>query len=269
MIRGSTQLVAILGTPIAQVKSPENFNRWFTDNDRDIAMLPVDMGAQALPAFIATLRGWNNLRGCVVTVPYKQTVAPLLDTLTPRASALGMVNVIRRDADGRLVGDHLDGTGFLKAAAAHDFHPTGKRALVVGAGGVGAAIAYALAESGLAHLVIADVRPAQVEALTAVLRKAFPGLAVQSTYTDLSGFDLVVNATPVGMGDTGQMSLPEAQLATLRPQTLVADVVTSPPVTPLLARAQALGCRIQTGPQMARAQMGDLGAFMGVTPVDA
>ncbi len=269
MIRGSTQLVAILGTPIAQVKSPENFNRWFADNDRDIAMLPIDLGAQALPAFIDTLRGWNNLRGCVVTVPYKQAVAPLLDALTDRAAALGMANVIRREADGRLVGDHLDGTGFLKAAAAHDFHPTGKRALVVGAGGVGAAIAYALAEQGVQHLSLVDMRQPQVEALQGVLLKAFPSLDVQATYTDLSAFDLVVNATPVGMGDTGQMSLPTDQVATLRPHTLVADVVTSPQITPLLAQAKAQGCRIQTGPEMARAQMGNLGAFMGVTPEDA
>lgn len=269
MIRGSTQLVAILGTPIAQVKSPENFNRWFADNDRDIAMLPVDMGADALPAFIHTLRGWHNLRGCVVTVPYKQAVAPLLDALTERAAALGMANVIRREADGRLVGDHLDGTGFLKAAAAHGFQATGKRALVVGAGGVGAAIAYALAEAGLAQLVIADVRAAQVDVLRGILLKAFPRLDVQATYTDLSAFDLVVNATPVGMGDTGQMALPAEQLATLPSAALVADVVTSPQITPLLAQARAQGCRIQTGPEMARAQMGNLGAFMGVTPEDA
>lgn len=269
MIGGSTQLVAIIGTPIVQVKSPENFNRWFADHDRDIAMLPVDMSAAALPAFIHSLRGWGNMRGCVVTVPYKQAVAPLLDALTDRAATLGMVNVIRREADGRLVGDHLDGMGFLKAAAAHDFHPAGKRALVVGAGGVGAAIAYALAESAVRQLVIADVRQAQVNALSALLLKAFPTLDVQTAYTDLTDFDLVVNATPVGMGDTGQVALPLEQLATLRPSTLVADVVTSPQVTPLLAHAQARGCPIQTGAEMARAQMGNLGAFMGVTPEDA
>ncbi|QKZ06874.1 shikimate dehydrogenase family protein [Pseudomonas eucalypticola] len=269
MVRGSTQLVAILGTPIAQVKSPDNFNRWFADNDRDIAMLPIDLGAAALPAFVDTLRAWQNLRGCVVTVPYKQAVAPLLDALTERAAALGMANVIRREADGRLVGDHLDGIGFLKAAAAHGFQPQGKRALVVGAGGVGAAIAYALAEQGLAELVLVDVRTTQVEALKKVLLNAFPTLAIQSAYSELGSFDLVVNATPVGMGDTGHLPLPDTALASLRPSTLVADVVTSPPVTPLLAKARDLGCRIQTGPEMARAQMGNLGAFMGVTPEDA
>jgi len=269
MIRGSTQLVAILGTPIAQVKSPDNFNRWFADNDRDIAMLPIDLGAQALAPFIDTLRGWQNLRGCVVTVPYKQAVAPLLDALTERAAALGMANVIRREADGRLVGDHLDGVGFLKAAAAHGFQPVGKRALMVGAGGVGAAIAYALGEHGLAELVIVDVRAEQVEALRDVLRKAFATLVVKTAYSELTAFDLVVNATPVGMGDSGELPLPESALASLSPHTMVADVVTLPHITPLLAKARDLGCRIQTGAQMARAQMGDLGAFMGVTPEDA
>ena len=144
MIRGSTELVAIVGSPIAQVKSPENFNTWFASNGCDLAMLPIDLQETALEAFVGSLRGWQNLRGCVVTVPYKQALANRVDGLSERAAALGSVNVIRRERDGRLLGDNVDGAGFLGAAHKHGFEPAGKRALVIGCGGVGSAIAGAL-----------------------------------------------------------------------------------------------------------------------------
>ncbi|MFF7709493.1 shikimate dehydrogenase family protein [Pseudomonas sp. NPDC007930] len=267
MVGGATRLVAIVGSPIAQVKSPHNFNAWFQANGQDQVMLPIDLHAGAIPAFIACLRGWHNLDGCVVTVPYKQLIAPHLDHLSARAKLLGSVNVIRREADGTLLGDNVDGEGFLGAARAHGFSAQGQRALVLGAGGVGSAIACALCEAGAAELVITDLDSARAQALGEALRAAFTGTRVSHAYTSLAGFGLVANATPIGMGDGGELPLPEALLATLSPGCLVADVVTSPEITPLLARAQALGARVQTGPQMARAQMGNLGNFMGVMPL--
>ena len=265
MVIGSTELVAIVGSPIAQVKSPENFNRWFEQKGLNRVMLPIDMQGQSLPAFINTLRGWQNLLGCVVTVPYKQQVVELLDELSERARALNSVNVIRRDADGRLLGDNVDGEGFLNAGRQQGFDPAGKRALVVGAGGVGSAIAYSLAQAGVVSLALIDVSQARCEALAAVLRSAFPALRLTLGADDLAGFDLVANATPIGMGDTGELPLDQALLDTLPASAHVADVVTAPVITPLLAFAQARGCSIQTGPQMALAQAGNLGHFMAAT----
>ncbi|MNQ42325.1 Shikimate dehydrogenase [compost metagenome] len=266
MIRGSTELVAIVGSPIAQVKSPENFNTWFAQHGKDLAMIAIDLDQQALDDFLATLRGWRNLRGCVVTVPYKQVLADRLDGVSTRAAALRSVNVIRREADGRLLGDNVDGDGFLNAARLHGFIGHGQRALVVGSGGVGSAIAYALGEAGVSELTIADVSAERAQALAAILRDAFPLLAVHTDYPSLAGFDLVVNASPVGMGGSGELPLPLAQLETLTAGTLVADVVTSPEITPLLDFAHRMGCPVQTGAEMAFAQLGNLGAFMGVTP---
>ena len=94
---------------------------------------------------------------------------------------------------------------------------------------------------------------------------------ISASPASLEHFDLVVNASPVGMSatrDDGQMPLPTALMETLSAKTLVADVVTSPAVTPFLALAQRLGCQIQTGPEMALAQLGNLGHFMGVTPLE-
>ncbi|APE99336.1 shikimate dehydrogenase family protein [Pseudomonas putida] len=268
MIRGSTELVAIVGSPIAQVKSPENFNTWFTHNNCNLAMLPIDLHEAALDSFAGTLRGWQNLRGCVVTVPYKQALANRLDGLSERAAALGSVNVIRRERDGRLLGDNVDGAGFLGAARKHGFEPAGKRALVIGCGGVGSAIAYALGEAGIASITLSDPSTARMGAVCELLGSAFPGLTISTQFSGLEDFDLVANASPVGMGNSAELPLFAALVATLQPDTLVADVVTSPEITPLLNRARQVGCAIQTGPEMAFAQLGHLGAFMGVTPLE-
>lgn len=268
MIRGSTALVGIVGSPIAQVKSPENFNAWFVEHGLDLAMLPIDLQEQSLDAFLATLRGWRNLRGCVVTVPYKQLLATRLDAVSERSAALRSVNVIRREADGRLVGDIVDGEGFLNAARRHRFEPRGKRALLVGSGGVGSAIAYSLCQGGVSQLAIADLSAERVGSLCTLLRQAFPAIAIDGDHASLADFDLVINASPVGMGDSGALPLSESLLETLSKHCLVADVVTSPEITPLLALARRMGCTVQTGPEMARAQLGNLGHFMGVTPLD-
>ena len=267
MMGGATGLVAIVGSPIAQVKSPQNFNAWFQDNNLDLAMIPINVHADVVPAFIACLRGWQNMHGCVVTVPYKQVVAALLDHLSPRATLLGSVNVIRREVDGTLWGDNVDGEGFMAAAREQGFDPQNKAALVLGAGGVGSAIACSLCDAGLARLVLTDVDSSRATALAQVLRTAFPATQVLLEYTSLADFALVANASPVGMGDSAELPLPAEVLQTLSAGCLVADVVTSPAITPFLRRAQARGAVIQTGPQMARAQMGNLGHFMGVMPL--
>ncbi|MGH8387925.1 MAG: shikimate dehydrogenase family protein [Pseudomonas sp.] len=270
MIKGSTELVAIVGSPVTQVKSPENFNRWFADRQQNVAMLAIDLAPSALQNFIETLRSWRNLRGCVVTVPYKQLLASRLDSVSERSAVLGSVNVIRREADGRLVGDIVDGEGFLSAARQQGFDPQGKQALVIGTGGVGSAIAYSLCQAGISHLVISDLSTERVEALAELLRSAFPEIVISTQPASLEPFDLVINASPVGMGatsDEGPMPLPLELMQTLQGSTLVADVVTSPAMTPFLAFARDRGCPIQTGPEMALAQLGNLGHFMGVTPL--
>ena len=102
MVSGTTQVVAVIGHPIAQVKSPDNFNRYFAEQHMDSVMIPVDIVPDAVAAYLNALRGWQNMTGVLVTVPHKQRAAALVDDLTPRARRLNAVNVIRKLADGRL-----------------------------------------------------------------------------------------------------------------------------------------------------------------------
>ena len=264
MIKGSTRLVAIIGSPVAQVKSPENFNAAFSQSGSDVAMIAMDIAPEGMADFLSMARQWQNLDGFVVTIPHKQAVAAGIDEITPRAALLGATNVVKRDAGGRLIGDMVDGMGFVEAARRNGFVPDAKRALVIGGGGAGSAIAHALCEAGVALLAVSDIDIARAERLAGLLRAEFPGTQIGTQAGDLGALDLVVNATPLGMEEGDPVPLAENALAALKSSALVADVVTSPEVTPFLKAAMARGLPIQTGPQMAKAQLALLGGHMGV-----
>ncbi len=166
MVSGFTQVVAVIEYPITQVKSPENFNRFFADQQLDSVMIPVDIAPEAVADFLQALRGWHNMSGVLVTVPHKQRAAALVDELTPRAQHLNAINVIRKLVPMvRLQGDMLDGVGFQLAAEAHGFSAAGKKGLLSGCGGVGSAIAWGLCEAGIRQLALYDQNPATLQLL--------------------------------------------------------------------------------------------------------
>lgn len=264
MMHSTTRLVAIIGTPIAQVKSPENFNRHFEVEGIDRAMIPIDLRSGEVEAFVDMVRGWENLDGFVVTIPHKTAVSELIDELTPRARFLGAANVVRRHPDGRLSGDMTDGEGFVRAAGAHGFSATGKSVLLVGAGAAGRAIGHALAEAGALEIFIHDLDENAAASLTLRLSKTFPDARFKAGAIPLRRFDLVVNASPCGMQGSDPLPVPQEVIALMPVGGLVADVITSPELTPLLTLAAECGLEIQLGCEMAKAQMFALGAAMGI-----
>lgn len=264
MIGSETRLVAIIGSPIAQVKSPDNFNRYFADHATDRAMIAVDLLPGSVADFVSTARGWRNLDGFVVTIPHKTAVAELVDDLSDTARFLGAANVVRRHSDGRLSGDMTDGTGFVSASQLHGFTPAGKAVLLVGAGAAGSAIAYSLAAAGVASLRLSDHKDDRAQSLATRLAKVFPSVDITSGPIPIRSFNLVVNASSSGMQANDPLPIPEAVLNAMSGRGLLADVVTSPTITPLLALAVARGLTIQTGEEMAKAQLFTLGSAMGI-----
>uniref|UniRef100_UPI003100BAE1 shikimate dehydrogenase family protein n=1 Tax=Neorhizobium sp. EC2-8 TaxID=3129230 RepID=UPI003100BAE1 len=264
MIGSTTRLVAMIGTPIAQVKSPQNFNTRFAANHEDRAMVPIDLRPEQVEDFVRSVRGWENLDGFVVTIPHKTAVARLIDELTPRAQFLDAANVVRRYPDGRLCGDNTDGEGFLQAAKANGFSAADKSVLLVGAGAAGRAIAHALAEAGISGLFISDIDEARAATLASRLATMFPDLAVEAGTAPQRVFDLVVNASPCGMNAADPLPVPAAVIALMSPDGLAADVVTSPERTPFLELAAQRGLKTQFGHEMAKAQLFALGRAMGV-----
>jgi shikimate dehydrogenase len=257
---GTTTFYTMIGTPIIQVKSPFLFNRYFAQHEMDAVMIAMDVPVDQVKDHFKLMRTISNFGGCIVTVPHKQSAVEFMDEISGRAEDLLSVNVVRADK-GRLIGDMVDGLGFMVAVKNHGLSVQGKRAAIIGGGGAGAAIALAMAQSGADEIVIKEIRTGRHGFLERLLKNRNPATRISFELTGLEGFDMVVNATPVGMNDDPQVPFPTDSLS---PPTLVADVVTNPKVTPWLASAIEKGCEVQYGEEMACGQFGLMGRHLGL-----
>jgi shikimate dehydrogenase len=246
-IRGTTALVAHIGFPTDGFVSPQIYNPYFEQAGIDAVVVPMGCRTETYPAFLKAVFTLSNIRGALVTMPHKVTTASLVDEASTAVRLAGSCNAVRRLPDGRLHGDLFDGEGFVRALRRHEFTLEGTRVLVIGAGGVGAAIATALASAGAASIALTDARPEVARAVAERLARHFGDLDVSSHGSDPAGRDLVVNATPLGMRDGDPLPVDVSRLA---PHTYVGDVVMTPGTTPLVAAARARGCRVQEGVDM-------------------
>ena len=180
MITGKTMLIAHLGYPTEAFKAPMIYNPWFAKSGVDAVVVPMGVQTADYPGVLASLARITNLRGALVTMPHKVRTASLLDVRSPAVEIAGSCNAVRRDADGRLVGDLFDGEGFVRGLRRKGCVVDGARALVVGAGGVGSAIAASLAQAAAGSIVLFDVRADAAEALAARLRSHYPALPVRT-----------------------------------------------------------------------------------------
>jgi shikimate dehydrogenase len=194
--------------------------------------------------------------GVNVTFPYKGAVVPLLDALSPAAAAIGTVNtVVARQ--GRLTGHNTDSTGFAAAFSAvfgAVFGAAAKPVALIGAGGVGRAIAFALAELGARALHIFDSDAAKADALAARLEARMAVRVCRDVREALDGAGGVINGTPIGMLPNRDSPVRQELL---RADLFVADAVYTPLWTPLLQAARAKGCRVMTGRELCIYQAAD------------
>src|ERR1043166_6085871 len=241
-LNGATRIHVTIGDPIAQVKSPAGITQGFAARGHDALMIPLQVKPADVEDFFKLAKKLPTLDGIVITVPHKPFAFRHCDVTSERARVLGVCNVMRREADGRWTGDMTDGGGFIAALKRNGFDPNGKRALQIGAGGAGSAIALALTMEG-AGVTLCDLDTAKRDALIARLGRH--GHKVTATdKPDPVGFDLVVNATPAGMKAGDPLPVDASRIATTM---FVADIITMPLVTPLLEAAKAKGCAIQNG----------------------
>lgn len=257
-LTGATRLNIIVGDPIAQVKSPGGVTKAFTDRGHDAVLVPVQIDGAHLKGFLTAVTAVRNLDGIIVTVPHKFACYEFCTSATERSRLLGSVNIMRRRPEGGWHGDIVDGLGFVGAVRANGGDPAGKRALQVGAGGAGSAIAMALVEAGVRSLAIHDTDAARRDQLIAKLKTLGRG-DIDAGTADPTGFDLVANATPLGMkaGDP----LP-VDVSKLKSGTFVGCVITSPAVSPLIEAARRLGCPTSTGTDMYNALQSSMLDFL-------
>jgi shikimate dehydrogenase len=247
MISGKTTLIAHLGYPTYAFKAPLIYNPWFEKNDIDAVVVPMGVKAEEYPEFFGYLFKLTNIRGALVTMPHKQTTIGLVDELTPTATVAGAANAVLLREDGTLLGDQFDGEGFVRGVLRKGFDLEGKRALVVGNGGVGSPIAASLAAAGVGAMGLFDPNAAASEALGERLAAAYPQLQIATGSKDPDGYDLVVNATPLGMKDDDPLPMDVERIA---PTTFVGEVVMKQEVTPFLRAAMDKGCPVQVGKDM-------------------
>ena len=247
MIRGTTTLIALIGYPTESFKAPMIYNPYFEQQGIDAVVMPMGVKAADYPQVLASLRKLANLRGALITMPHKVTTVDLVDEVTPTARIAGACNAILLRADGSLLGDMFDGAGFVRGVQRKGLELTGARALVVGCGGVGCAIAASLAAAGLAGIGLFDAARAAADGLADRLRQHYPELDVATGSNDPAGYALVVNATPMGMNDGDPLPVDVDRIA---PGTFVGEVVMKQEMTAFLRAAQARGCRFQVGTDM-------------------
>jgi shikimate dehydrogenase len=247
MITGKTSLIAHLGCPTESFKAPMIYNPYFESIDVDAVVIPMGVKAQDYAQFLPVLFRLSNVRGALVTMPHKVTTVSLVNEVSTVAKIAGACNVIRLEPDGTLLGDMFDGEGFVRGMLRKGRAVSGRRALVVGSGGVGSAIAASLAAAGIAAIGLNDISRAATQALAGRLRAHCPKLEIETEAKDPTGYDIVVNATPMGMKQSDPLPMDVERLS---PSSFVGEVVMKEEITPFLRAAQARGCDIQIGIDM-------------------
>lgn len=246
VIKGSTNLFPIFGYPTKAIKAPQIYNPWFEKHGIDAVVVPMGATPEDFPEVFKTVFKLANVTGALVTMPHKVMTVGLLDEVSVGVKIAGACNAVVKRPDGTLLGDIFDGTGFVRGLRNKGFVFEGAKCLVVGSGGVGSAIAASLAAEGVAEIVTFDTFTSSAEGLAARLSQHYPKLVSRVGINDAKGFDLVVNATPLGMpGDPLPMDITH-----LSPETFVGEVVMKTEMTPLLLAAQERGCRFQIGTDM-------------------
>jgi shikimate 5-dehydrogenase len=256
-ISGATRVHLIVGDPVAQTKPPGGLTREFAARRVDAVCVPAQVTAEDFDAFMTSAKRVQNVDGFVIAPPHKFAAPAHCDELTSSAGLLNGVNVMRRLPSGLWAGDLNEGLALIAALKVRHFEPRGARALVVGAGAAGSAVALALVQEKAAAVSIADADTKRRDELIRILggRQA----NVQSATPNPGGFTLVVNASAAGMRVGDPMPVDPDKL---EPNTFVADLVPSTGMTSLVMAARSRNCQTLTADQMSQPQAVILADFL-------
>jgi shikimate dehydrogenase len=247
MIDGHTKLIAHIGHPTATFRAPLIYNPWFRRHGINAVVMPLGVTGENFREAFPQICRFTNFHGALITMPHKVVVVDRLDEASAVVRVAGACNAVLRNSDGALIGDMFDGEGFVRAAAGAGRKIAGQRVLIVGAGGVGCAIAAACAKASAGEIGLTDMRTTAAEQLAERLQLNYPGLKLSVGSNDPWGFDVVVNATPLGTYPGDPLPMDPSRLS---PSALVGEVVLKPAMTPFLAAAKVRGLACVTGLDM-------------------
>ncbi len=260
MLDGNTRIIAHLGYPTASFKAPMIYNPYFESIGLNACVVPMGVRAEDFAAALPAIFRFSNVHGALITMPHKVAVTALLDEVSTAVKIAGSCNAVLRRADGALVGDMFDGEGFVRGVLRKGRAVRGARALVIGSGGVGSAIAASLAGAGLAAIGLYDTSEHSMTGLASRLKAHYPALRIVTGSNDPEGYDIIVNATPLGMNEGDPMPVDVSRIA---PSAFVGEVVMKRETTAFLAASLARGLAVQVGLDMLYEQIPAYLEFFG------
>lgn len=236
-------LYAVIGDPIGHSLSPTIHHQIYQYQGLNHAYIPLRIPENELEAGVSLLK--KNFHGFNVTIPHKQRIIPFLDELDPRAEIYGAVNTVKVEK-GKLIGYNTDGYGFVKSLEVHNLSMTGKRVLILGAGGAARVVAYELLVLG-AKVTIANRSLSKAEALKGDLEAHFgEGILEVVSSQDIQGkFEVIINTTPLGMAPR-EGELPVGEHLIQRAELLY-DLIYRPFTTKFLKTGEKYGCNCMNG----------------------
>jgi shikimate dehydrogenase len=247
LIDGKTRLIAHIGYPTDSFKSSMIYNPFFEARGINAAVIPMGCKAEDYASFLKYVVRLANVQGALITMPHKVTTLSLVDDASVAAKIAGACNAVRIDQRGALIGDMFDGEGFVRGVQRKGRRLAGASAFVAGCGGVGSAISASMAKAGMTRLGLYDVVAHSTNALAERLKTHYPNLDVTLGASDPHGYDIVVNATPLGMNRNDPLPIDVNRIS---PSSFVGEVVLSEEITPFLTAARAKGCAYQVGTDM-------------------
>lgn len=261
---GNSRVYAVFGDPIRQVQTPRLINPIFAAAGVNIYAVPFQISAEHFAAAWDIFSAIPNLCGISTTIPHKVAAAKKCSTLTPTAKAVGAVNCIQRAEDGQMNGALFDGIGFVDGLGEAKSRLRGARVLIVGAGGAGRTIAFALAGEGVAKIDLMDLSAESV-AFTAAMVNTLRGEECAVAVDGSAGwdYDIVINASPIGVKGDSKFPMPASAI---RPDMLIADIASLSEETALLRTAKAAGATVSDGNDMLLAQIRLMAGFAAGLP---
>ena len=248
-IRGATDVYLVLGDPVEQVRAPESFNLIFARLGIDAVLVPVHISSDDLESFVRAAFKAPNIKGMWVTIPHKMQVTAVLDECTDLGRMAGAVNALRRDPQGRIAGGLFDGEGFVASLEHFGIAWTGKKVLVIGAGGAAAAIGISLAHGPRAAAGVGffDPVPGKARQLAGRIQQGSRAAVQAAASSDPAGYDLVINASPLGLEQDDPMP---CDVARMEPHAALVDILMKNQPTPAVRAARARGLAAQPGFEM-------------------
>ncbi len=229
----------VIGNPIDHSLSPKLQNCWLRENNIDATYDKIKLEVHEIKNFIQEIKE-QKIAGCNVTVPFKKTVIPFLDRLSPEAEQTQSVNTITYD-NGDLVGHNTDIAGFDTAIKKLNFSIKGKKVLILGAGGVVPSIIFALKKMHVQEIIISNRTKEKAENL----RVLFKDLKILE-WGNLTDFHMVINATSLGLNN----ETINLDFSSLGHDKLFYDVIYNPHETRFLKMGKMLGCKTENGKTM-------------------